>query len=369
MTDHTQLLKRVVAARTAMLLTDPFFGSLALRLQVTIDPTCPTAWTDGTRIGLSPEFAATLDDGQLRGLLAHEVMHCALGHPWRRDAREPRKWNIACDKAINTILQDAKYFLPPDGYYCEGAEVGQSAEWIYARMPDSPDGEDGWGEVRDAASGTGGTAQSPAMSEADWKQAVQVAAQQAKRQGALPAGLARLAKDAVAPRVNWRAELRLFVERAKSDYSYARPNPRYTHMGIYLPSLDAPETPAMAVCVDTSGSMDDTALAAARGELEAIAQDARPAAMHVLYADAGVAGIDTFTRDESIEWRPRGGGGTDFRPALTACDTLEPPPVVIVYITDLYGTFPDVEPLAPVVWLTTTRDAKVPFGRVIVIED
>lgn len=36
----------MAAARTSLLLDQPFFGVLALRLQMVEDPTCKTAWTD-----------------------------------------------------------------------------------------------------------------------------------------------------------------------------------------------------------------------------------------------------------------------------------------------------------------------------------
>jgi predicted metal-dependent peptidase len=41
---------------------------------------------------------------------------------------------------------------------------------------------------------------------------------------------------------------------------------------------------------------------------------------------------------------------------------------VLVYFTDLYGTFPDEAPPFPTVWITEDKSMskKVPFGEVVV---
>src|SRR5262245_29024368 len=105
-------MKRVMRARTVLLLSQPFFGVLALQLKSIEDPTCDTAWTNGTVLAFNPSFVDTLSNDELIAVVAHEVMHCAAGHPWRRDARDPEGWNVACDYAINGILRDAKFKLP-----------------------------------------------------------------------------------------------------------------------------------------------------------------------------------------------------------------------------------------------------------------
>lgn len=57
-----------------------------------------------------------------------------------------------------------------------------------------------------------------------------------------------------------------------------------------------------------------------------------------------------------------GRGGTDFREPLKEAESL--PITSLVYLTDLYGTFPDKEPFYPVIWIATT-DEKPPWGQVI----
>src|SRR5258708_24012406 len=99
----TATLRRVQIARTTLLLDQPFFGVLALQLRIVEDPTAGTPWTDRRSIGGRPTFVDSLTDDQLTPVIAHEVMHCACGHPWPRDARHAAPWNAARRYAIHPI--------------------------------------------------------------------------------------------------------------------------------------------------------------------------------------------------------------------------------------------------------------------------
>jgi predicted metal-dependent peptidase len=89
----------------------PFFGTLCLRLKL-IPGDLPTMATDGTRIVYNPAFVDHLKPAELEGTLAHEVMHCALGHQCRRGTRDQGLWNEAADLAINPILTANGFTLP-----------------------------------------------------------------------------------------------------------------------------------------------------------------------------------------------------------------------------------------------------------------
>jgi predicted metal-dependent peptidase len=125
--------KKLVRARTALLLEHPFFGSLCLRMEPRPDPNCATAWTDGRTLAYNPVFVASLRDEQVQGLMAHTVMHPACQHHVRRGRRDHALWNEACDHAINWILLDAGITLPPK-YLDNPAFHGLTADEIYARL-------------------------------------------------------------------------------------------------------------------------------------------------------------------------------------------------------------------------------------------
>jgi predicted metal-dependent peptidase len=92
--------------------------------------------------------------------------------------------------------------------------------------------------------------------------------------------------------------------------------------------------------------------------------ETKPTRIDVLYADARVAKVDTFERDEDIEFRPAGGGATDFRPVFEAIAAMDEQPVCIIYITDLCGTFPQEASEIPTLWITDT-DLVAPFGETV----
>jgi len=373
-------LKRLLAARTKLVFDEPFFGSLALRLELKEDPTCETAWVDGRTLGYNPEYVASLPSDELLALMVHEVMHPAMGHPWRRSGRDHKKWNAACDYAINPTLEEAGYKLP-DGVLLNPDFRGKTAEWIYDRLPDG-DGDDGdkgggapdgqgpndqgqaepnpQGEVRDAPADT----QEDASTEDDWQQAVQQAAVQAKRRGGLPGSLDRFAKAALRPRVDWRSVLWRFVqEQAPTDYTWSMPNSRYIPSGLYLPSMRAQELGEIVWGFDTSGSVDDVLVAQFRAEIEAVMEDLKPTRVHVIYCDSAVHGIETFERGDPIELHPKGGGSTSFAPVFEVVDAEGIQPACLIYLTDMRGTFPQDAPDYPVLWATTSYDREAPFGE------
>src|ERR1051326_4720701 len=88
--------RRMIKARMALLLQQPFWGSLAMFLTIVEDKTCATMWTDGSRIGYSPSFLDELSEKELIVVWAHEVAHCAYKHQTRRGSRDPEMWNEAC---------------------------------------------------------------------------------------------------------------------------------------------------------------------------------------------------------------------------------------------------------------------------------
>jgi hypothetical protein len=124
-----------------------FFAVLALRMQVLVGWDVDTFATDGENLFVNPKFAVSLAAEEVEGVLCHEVLHCALGHHARRSGRDPQRWNVACDLAVNPLLLDAGFtlpgsrLLPGEGVYA-GLPTGRSAEQYYALLPGQGVGED-----------------------------------------------------------------------------------------------------------------------------------------------------------------------------------------------------------------------------------
>ena len=132
MKPQTPLERKLTKARTQLLLNQPFFGSLCLRLKL-VPGDVPTMATNGKLILYNCGFVESLTPAELEGVLAHEVMHCALAHHCRRGSRDPRLWNEAADFAINPIVLNNGLALP-SGALNDPGFAGLSAEEIYARL-------------------------------------------------------------------------------------------------------------------------------------------------------------------------------------------------------------------------------------------
>ncbi|WP_316172130.1 MULTISPECIES: DUF2201 family putative metallopeptidase [unclassified Bradyrhizobium] len=121
---------RMTRARSALIMEQPFYGSLAMRLELVEASQFETTATDGRRLFFNPAFLDELSDRQIVGVVAHLVQHCALKHHVRRGARDPERWERACDYAANPILTRAGFHLP-DGALLDPQYEDLNAEAIY----------------------------------------------------------------------------------------------------------------------------------------------------------------------------------------------------------------------------------------------
>jgi len=133
-----EVSRRVSKARTFLLLDHPFFATLLLHMQpIRRDQDFDTMATDGNYLYYNGDFVMGLDMDELVGVLAHEAMHPAMAHHLRRMEREPRRWNVAADYAINPIIIDSGLKLPKNALI-NPKYKGMMAEEIYNLLPEQP---------------------------------------------------------------------------------------------------------------------------------------------------------------------------------------------------------------------------------------
>lgn len=363
-------LRKLTIARSRLIIDHPFFGMLALRLNLVEDNSIPTLAVNGRSVFYNADFVMKLDDGLTKSAMAHEVMHCVFQHISRRGPRDPKRWNFAGDYAINQILKDSDFEIGP-GWLIDPQYAGMTADAIYAMLPESPSGEalcdimqsgEGGGDQHDQE-GTGATE----VEAMEWKIATMQAASVAKAKGKLPASMQRFVDDLPKPKVDWRKQLqRFFNQVAKDDYSWMHPNRKFLSQGLYLPGLWSETMGPIAIFIDTSGSISNDILQKFGAEIRAISASAQPSEIYVVYCDAAVNHVDVFRPDDKMIFAPHGGGGTDFRPPFEYLREKGIQPECICYLTDGYGPFPE-NPGTPTMWVMTT-DVVAPFGETIRIE-
>jgi predicted metal-dependent peptidase len=372
---------RVHRARTRLLLDSPWFGTLSMRLHIEETTARPTMSTDGTKLLFNAAWVEKHTDAELLGTLAHEVLHCALRHPYRVGGRDMRKWNEACDLAINPMLKEQGFTLP-QGATFDPQYSGMAAEQIYAKRAQDED-EDQQQQPQDSPTGDftapaepepgdgdqPGDGQQPTpMTATDWQVATEQATAVAKKAGKMDGGNERAIRDSRPSETNWREILRRFVEQTvPQDYSWSRPNRRHVANGVYLPGIIKENTPRLAVGVDTSASITQDLLDLFASELTAIMHETRPEALDVIYCDYSVRHAESFSpEDDEVKLKVHGGGGTRFQPVFDHVnDKPETTPAALIYFTDLEGPEPE-QPDYPVLWVTTEATALCgPFGETV----
>lgn len=417
---ESSLERKLTRARTQLLLNQPFFGTLCLRLKL-IAGDVPTMATDGRRIVYSPAFVSSLQPAELEAVLAHEVVHCALGHHCRRGQRDPQLWNEAADLAINPLLISNGFSLP-EGALLDPAFDNLSAEEIYARRlkesgsggnstqpsaggngpaspkqapsqqspqsgPDNPlekqpvqDGQWGstgtesprpgaFGEVMDATDEDGKPASEAEKSrqQHEWSIAADQAIRSAKACGQEPASIERPLQESRESKQDWRSILRDFVAaRMPSDYRWNPPNRRFVASRLYLPSVARAGLGTIVIGVDTSGSVGEKELEQFAGEISAICDEAEPECVYVVYCDAAVQGFQEFGPAERVDLEPKGGGGTDFRPVFQWVEENSIDPACLIYLTDLCCHSYPAPPEYPVLWVSDSHRT-APFGETVQI--
>jgi len=368
--------KTIAKARTHLMFEQPFFGSLALTLEMIETSEIPTMCTDGKSIKYNPEFVQLHSLDEIKGVIAHEVMHVAFQHMLRRGELNPEVWNIATDYAINQIVVDAGMTLP-ESALLDDQYRGMASETVYNRLIQDPpeDMPEGWnfGEVEEATGEEG-----QALSEEEVKQMaeeVQVnvlrAHQTAEAMGKVPAGVSDLIKEMSSPKVDWRDKLRAFIGGDQpDDYTWRRPNRKFFGTyGIYMPSVDHVGAGRIVVGVDTSGSVNDEMLKGFLAELNAISEDMSPDSVTVIGCDAEVQSVHEYGEGEVIEDLDcTGRGGTRVSPVFEYIRDNDLPVDSFIYFTDLHVWDFPMAPDYPVLWVSTGLD-EAPFGDVVVAKE
>jgi len=357
-------------ARSRLVLDNPFFGTLCLRLKPVERDDIDTGAVDGVNLFYNPKWFAKQGPLERVGFLAHEVMHVVLLHITRRGERHPKKWNVAADYAINNHLIKEGFFLPKGGLL-DSKYDDMSTDAIYNMLPEPPQGWDG---VSDDSGGCGGvldhptanTAESTGAIEAALNVAINQAAEAAKAQGKLSGNLASLVCDITEAKVDWRAVLGRFLRaNNKSDFTWQRPNRRFIAQGMYLPSMHNPCLEEIAIVHDSSGSVSENELSQFLTETSFILHELNPEKVHLIQCDTEVTSDVEYTREAlPLQVEYKGRGGTMFSPAIDYVNKTHPNVAALIYLTDLECDDFGDKPSYPVLWITT-QPGEAPYGEVI----
>jgi predicted metal-dependent peptidase len=351
--------------KSKLLVEHPYFGTLASGLEIVVNDNIESFTLHGNRFEYREDFFNTLSDEQVAFSLSNAALHTVLSHPSRIGNRSPWLWYTACEHAINTMLIDND-FTPPSKITYDPRFRGQYAEEIYEDLLDTITREDLNDKDRDTRRNDEISADKLQMAQTEIR--AQNALQKAQEMGSLPNGLERLIPIVLKGVIDWRSELRDRIGGYYvSDYAMMPPSKKLLYAGIYLPSATSRHL-ELVIAIDSSGSVDEVLLSQFMAEIESIIELFGSYTIDVIVCDDRVRSHQRFVNGERFEYTIEGGGGTDFNPVFEFIDTQMTPPRVLLYFTDLAGTFPPYTPHYETLWVTP-KEGDVPFGRVIVIKD
>jgi predicted metal-dependent peptidase len=384
-----------IRARISLMQSNPFWAHLVMKL--------PLVWlddveqglsaTDGANMYINPAAFIELSKDEQKGVLVHEVLHCAAGHLFRVGARDRMLWNIAGDIYIANLLETdgftviqrqkdnfAKMGIPPFDTF-----KGDITETIYHKLEQIAQKQAGGGKGKGKGQSQAGNGQCPihgphwngsgcyrepaqgtaAQSESQWRQNVIEAGQMA---GNAPGAWSELVRAAM-PKVPFSLKLYEYLNRGMGgDTSFDSFNRRYLWQGLYLPMDTRQVMGRIAWVNDTSGSMGKAQLEQAFGYGRAF-REQHPCQFDLILCDYDVADHRTYEEWEPLpsEFQAKGRGGTSFDAPFALLKEKRIDPKVVIYVTDAYGSVsPEVRPSCPVLWVVVgdNKSWVPPFGEV-----
>lgn len=418
------------------------YGNVILMGKSEIVENIPTAGTDGMNCYYGAEFCAQQNDAQLRFVVMHEKGHIVLRHLLRHKdywLEDPVLANCAADYAINGLimsftdktlcepptvpmLHDAKYNgwsfgeiyrdlkeqretpPPPDDEECDNEEQGQGDGSEGDGQSDSQDSAQDDGNESGQSSGGQSSGGQPKpgnqsgktpqpFDHHDWTKTDGMSAKEiqdlsdqvarAIEQGGLIAGkqgqtIPRVVAQANTPRVDWKTQLREYVNTATvgkdDDMSLRRLDRRWLEMDIVMPTPISETVGEVLYLSDTSGSISDKQNAETIGELASLAQNIQPERVRVLWWDTEVHGEQVFMPNQfdriTSLAKPVGGGGTRVTSCAEYIRENRIKADCAIVMTDGYvedGI--DWAGMPPTVWVVTgNRDFNPPTGRVVFVD-
>lgn len=365
---------RLRQARTRFLTRNPFLGVVLLDLPPEERVTVRSLTSDGRRIYYNPEFVRRAPLGQLEGHLLHVVLHWALGHAWRGQGRDLRRWRSASDLALVPLFLRSAYDYSSILPLKASAELGRgrSVEEVYAILPESEgeptEMESSVADVEECWQEPAGETAAQVDLARRWRERLVRAAQAAESSGRDIEVAEEVLTALGRPTVDWRDRLRRFVQRTyAADYSWIPPNRRYLYRGIYLPGTRSRQVGDLVVAVDTSGSIDPAVAARFLGEVSAMREMVGGSGrLFLMLADDEIRYAEELRPGVDLPRALKGRGNTDFRPVFERVEAAQLRPTGVVYLTDGDGEFPERRPNVPVLWVLPAN-VHVPWGEKVIL--
>lgn len=401
----------------------PFYASMyeVIRREETSSVQTMSVGTDV--LLYNEKFVDSLDYPEFIFAVLHELAHIMLMHCCRRESRDLKLWNYACDFYVNKLLYD-ELNLDDDGnakvdgigikviqgiMYCKAVDLDtDTVESMYETLEKQAEAQ-GWGDGlpgeykfnilgdararngagdfvvdRDGSDGDlGAGSGSGEIDKAESEKAVNNAIARVELSntacGDSSDKMMAAVKKLLKSYINWKVLLkRYLIARQSRDSSFKRPDKRMSYQPAIYPGSESDEgleLQGLKVCIDTSGSVSDDDLSYFFGQVYSLVKQFKTKA-ELVYWDSEVQSCGNFENYADFQRVDCSGrGGTDPRCVFKYFDSKEckVKPIVTLMFTDGYfdlnriNTAKNRKNYKNTIWILTREAASgftPPFGKV-----
>ena len=366
-----------------------FLGPLMCSMNFMWSTEIATACTDGITLKWNPHWFLKIKPKCRGTILLHELWHPALLHMLRRGSRDAYLWNLAGDIVINNMLDLEGHSFDGLFPWMDHRYDDKTTEEVYDDLEKRQEKQKEdlsklfkkviWGH-KDEETGEGDAGDIVEIDAGEDQKSIQQTivnnvvsashtAALSNGAGNMPGEVQTTIKRFLSPKLPWDRILhQFFNELANLDYTWARPNRRYSD--VYLPSLrdDRQGLDHIACIQDVSGSISDGDSIRFNSEFKYVKETYQPEKITLIQFDTMIQKIDVFDKDDPFEEiRIIGRGGTSL--VCVRDWIVENKPTAVVIFSDL-----DCEPMeplppstnVPIIWVAlNNHSAKIAQGQIV----
>lgn len=359
--------KKLINARMEIVSRFPFLGFVLQHYDILMNEDIDTAATDGRKIYFSSKFLEGLSHAETIFVLLHELLHIILMHPLRKENRDIRVFNIACDIVINDILisyglsYESLLIIKGEQFDIDGTKY--TSEDVYSMLPKELvyvgfDNHTLWGK----------------LTETYIKNHLDYVMKKGINENLKDSFSRKLVheENKYQSKIAWRRVLQKYIKRINNDYTFQRFDKRFSDVLIPDISVQDLMLSDVWILIDVSGSMSDLII-------QRVFKETIQMIHSVEHIDAKVSFFSTkvttpvsvkSTRDMiALKDKIETTGGTSFHEIFKSLGNhfKTKKPKLLIIMTDGFGEVrASYQPDMPVIWILS-EDNQMPFGECLYV--
>ena len=361
-----------------------FITSLMLSLPMEISDKIPTACATSNKLLFNQDFLDSCSEKEAIGLLCHETLHVVFDHISRRENRDPKKHNLACDAVINDIiLNELNLPLPAEPVTFDSLGISDttlSSEEVYNLINKDcntemeifdldPNMDEGEGDSKDSSNGSDLNIKASLPKGSDLEQLITSSAiiSDFDWSDAPNNELTRLIRNLTDPKVPWERELLglLFDYENSEDETWDKFNQRFFTLPMLMPGEDEAESLTANCYIDISGSLTDDQVTTILSEIKGIKESLNNSKLDIITWNTSI--VDEFNDVQEIEsLKINGTGGTNIKCVFNHIKKHKPK-LAICFTDGYFATVKYISKDTTLVWVINNGELDKSYKQKVIM--